>query len=437
MSSGVRYRPVLLAVALLVAGLFLPASPLVERTPPDERTIEDVRFVQLGGEESTLLWPYTSRGRTFDQATLPINVVVHDDATTVYWLLVSTPEEQRLYWNGSSGVWRPGDPDRGNVTVNGTGVYWTESSGSDRYTFMMDGGSRLWTDATYQIHDGSYFGSRYHLRLYEGGTGKNASTAIQAHREYWNWFRLRHEVVSLARARNHVERDFLGTGLVTEMRHERWANGGAIDADGWVTVITLRERVTAGPDRLDPGPPLGRPGLVVPLLGLAATAYLTGVLATGREYVERLRRSRLSRRRLVLFGSTALLPLIVRSGAIAVERAVPEASPTVVGGPFYLLLVLGLPGAALLIGRHLRPAEGFSLCVLGMGTGVMADYAYLGLTVIPFGVLVQKLVLLFGLGLIGAGGARWSSRPLDRHRYHTVGAAIWAGALLWPLLGLG
>lgn len=437
MSPGVRYRPALLVVMLLAVGMFSPASPLVEHTSPDGRTIEDVRFVRLDGEESTLLWPYTSRGRSFDQATLPINLLVHDDAATVYWLLVSTPEDQQLYWNSSSEEWRPGDPVRGNVTINGTGVYWAESSGSDRYTFMMDGGSRTWTDATYQIHDGSYFGSRYHLRLYEGGAGKSTWTAIQAHREYWNWFRLRHEVVSLSRAQHHVERDFLGTGLVTEMERNRWANGGAVDADGWVTVIKLQHRVITGPDRLTPGSWSGRPGLVVPLLGLAATAYLTEALPTGREYVERLRRSRLTRLRVMLFVSTALFPLIVRVGAIAVERAVPGASPTVVGGPFYLLLVLGLPGAALLIGRHLRPAEGFSLSVLGMGTGVMADYAYLGLTVISFDVLVQNLVLLFGLGLIGAGGSRWSSRPLTRHRYHALGAAIWVGALLWPLLGLG
>lgn len=128
---------------------------------------------------------------------------------------------------------------------------------------------------------------------------------------------------------------------------------------------------------------------------------------------------------------------MVRIGAVATERAYPRLSPVVLGGPFYVLLVVGLPACALAFGRHVSSEDGFTASVLGMGTGVMLDYAYLGLTVVPYGALVQRLVLLSGLGLIAAGGTRWATEPVPRHRYHTVGLAVWVGALLWPLLGVG
>ncbi|MBV0923885.1 hypothetical protein KTS45_06680 [Halomicroarcula limicola] len=465
-----RALPALLLVALiLVVTLFAPFSPLVERSPDERKTVKDVRFVQPA-DDGVRLWPYTSRGRTFERATLPINAVVMTDATTTYQLLSTTPGGgQRLYWNTTEKTWQPSRTAQANVTINETGVYWAESTGSERYTFTMSNRSSQWRDATYQLHHGTYFGSRHHLRLYAGGSRDRPWTAIQAHHEHWDWFRLRHDVNSLSRSQHYLERDFRGIGLVTELSRERWANGGAIDADGWVTVIELEDRVTRGPqydaDRSETpsadsrarstradsqtqsehthtAPRVAAYGLAFSLVGLAFAGYVESVVEEGREYaaesreyVRRLRESPLSLNHVALFASTALIPLLVRVGGIAAEQAFPFTSPKVVGAPFYALLAVGLPAVAVLFGRHLTATDGFTVAILGFGTGIMLDYSYLGLTVIPYGALVQRAVLLVGLGLLAAGGTRWATEPIPRHRYHTVGLALWVWALVWPLLG--
>ncbi|MBX0349769.1 MULTISPECIES: hypothetical protein [Haloarcula] len=438
MVGSERSRSVLLVLAtLLVLSVFGPVTPLVERGPTEEKTVSDVGFVRPSEDGHVRLWPYTSRGHSFNQATLPINAVVTTDATTVYQLLTSTPSgAERLYWNKTAQTWEPGSTEQGNVTINGTGVYWSESTGSERYTFVMTNTSGRWTDATYQIHDGTYFGSRYHLRLYEGGDGTEKWTAIQAHHEHWDWFRLRHDVGSLSRAQHHLERDFLGTGVVREMRRERWGNGGAIDADGWVTVIEPRRRVMLGPQYHHDRPSALAPLVFfLPLLGLGAAGTLSGLTADARASLRWIRESRFSRYHAALFASTSLLPLVVRVGAIAAERAFPTAQPQVVGAPFYVLLVVGLPAAALAFGRHLRTTDGFTVAVVGFGVGIMVDYAYLDLSVVSYGALLQRLVLLLGLGLIGAGGSRWAAERTTRYRYWVIGAVIWVGMLVWPLIG--
>ncbi|MBX0324327.1 hypothetical protein EGH21_14955 [Halomicroarcula sp. F13] len=438
MEGSDRSRSVLLVLAILLAlSVFGPVSPLVERGPTEKKTVSDVGFVEPDEDSSARLWPYTSRGHSFSQATLPINAIVHTDATTVYQLLTSTPSgETRLYWNKTAQTWESGSAGQGNVSINGTGVYWSESTGSERYTFVMTNTSSRWADATYQIHDGTYFGSRYHLRLYEGGSGTEEWTAIQAHHEHWDWFRLKHNVGSLSRAQHHLERDFLGTGVVREMRRERWGNGGAIDADGWVTVIEPRRRIAFGPQYRHDRPSALAPLLFfLPALALGAAGSLSNLTADARATIHRVRESRFSRYHAALFLSTLSLPLVVRTGAIAAERAYPAAQPQVVGAPFYVLLVAGLPAAAVAFGRHLRTTDGFTLAVAGFGTGIMADYAYLGLSVIPYGALIQRLVLLLGLGLIGAGGTRWAAERTTRYRYWTLGSVIWVTMLLWPLLG--
>jgi len=466
-------RSHLLVVALTVGIVFLllTASPIVEREPVESEEQPDVRVVDPMENGSATLWPYTSRGPTPRQATLPINVVVQDDASTVNRLLRTGRADPRLYWNPSSEQWVTNRPEEGNVTVNGTGVHWGNSAGSDRYTYIQTEHGGVWKTSSHQIHDGTYFGSRHHLRLYEGGSGRYRWTAIQAHYEYWDWFRLRHDVNSLSRSRHYIERDLLDSGLTSDVKRERWGNGGAIDADGWVTVIDLTHTVTSGPrvppeenrvdrteqrwnqgrttgddsgreyiggvgeaNKADGSRSLSRQLTVVPLIWLMVTTHSKKLLSAGQELLDRLRESRLDRFAVALFVSTALLPLFVRIGAITAERTFQAASPVEIGGPFYLLLIVGLPASAFLFGRHLPASDGFVVAVLGAGSGLMADYAYLGLVAVPFGALVQRLVLLFGLGLIAAGGTRWSTEPVTRHRYHTVGAAVWIVALLWPLL---
>lgn len=427
-----------LLVAVLVLGLafsLVLTTPFVEHDPGESETNPEYQVVTPVANGSESLWPYTSRGPTVTRATLPINLVVNEDASTVYRLLATGADGSGLAWNESKEQWVTGDPERSNVSINGTGVHWGSSTGSDRYSYVLTDSGWEWKTAAYQIHDGSYFGSRHHLRLYEGGTSENRWTAIQAHREYWDWFRLRHDVTSLSRARHHVERDLLDSGLAADVSRVRWGNGGALDADGWVTAIELTKRVTSGPvTSIDPvSSPLALS--LVPFIGVTLQTFRDELLERTAPYLDRLEASRIDRYTVALVATTMAIPLVVRVGAIAAERQFPEASPVQLGAPFYLLLVLGLPAAAYFFGRRVPGPDGFVAAVIGTGTGLMADYAYLGIVAIPFGALVQRVVLLFALGLIAAGGTRWSIESVVRHRYHGTGLALWVVALVWPLFG--
>lgn len=440
MGLSARSRLLLLLVVLSAVLVFATVSPGIEGDPVEPKRPEDVRLVEPASNGSEHLWPYTSRTRAFEGATLPINVVVRSEAATVRQVLVASGASpgSALYWNATAEQWEAHQTDGEAVVINGTGVQWGKSPGAARYTYVRTDGQERWMDATYQLHDGAYFGTRHHLRLYEGGTDAHRWTAVQAHHEYWDWFRLRHNVDSLATARHHVERDFMGTGLLADISRKRYANGGALDADGWVTVIDLNELVTRGPKPQSLTPLWA----VLPGIGLWVLIFGTGRISRSLADARTAFRhgvggTRISRHHLALFVATALLPLVVRVGAITAERALPHTSPVVVGGPFYLLLVVGLPVCALVFGRLLPTDDAFAAAVLGMGTGLMIDYAYLGIVTLRYGAVVQRFVLLFGLGLIAAGGTRWAATSLVRHHYRIVGLVVWVGALLWPLLGLG
>lgn len=440
MERRTRRRETLLV--LVVGALLVTNVGLFARQQPREPTsVSEVTLVYPVENGSAELWPYTSRARSFDRATLPINVVVHASASTVYRLLVAGGGTN-LMWNESETRWQVGDSGETTVKIRGDSEAWATSSGANRYTYVRTPAGATWTTATYQVHDGHYFGRRIHLRIY-GDTTENASwSAIQAHREHWDWFRLRHSVGSLSRGQHAVERYFLGSGLLRDVSRERFGNGGAIDADGWVTVIEFRPAVAQAPATGPAATP--RSGqrsrtavgfLVVPVVALALLPATVSWPGHVESVTERAADARVGPAHLGLALAMAAFPLGVRVAAIAAENAYPFASPYAVGAPFYLLLALGLPAVATAFGRRLPADEGFTLTVLGLGTGFMADYAYLHITALPYGAVVQRFVLLVGLGLVAAGGVRWATDPVERHRYRLVGMVVWVGALLWPLVG--
>lgn len=314
------------------------------------------------------------------------------------------------------------------IIINGTELGWRRTHGGTRYTYVRTvNGDGQWIDATYQLHNGDYFGSRTHLRLYEGGPENREWTAIQAHREHWDWFGLRHSVGSLSRARHQVERQFYDKWYVTGISRQRYGNGGALDAYGWVSVVDFRDNVQVPP----------RLFLLPFVLGLAASRRAASVLDSAERDVRRLwEGDRTTRNHLGLFLVVAALPLVVRNGAIAVEQSYPNASPFLVGGPFYLLLVLGLPVAAALLSRPLDPVDAFALTVVGLGTGIMLDYVVIGVTLLEFGVVLHRLTVLMALGTIAAAAA---GKPEDdwRGSILVVGVLAWVAVILGPVLGLG
>jgi hypothetical protein len=418
MGAGSRLRIglVLCALAVAVAALILASPTLVRPAESDAgpRTREDVRLVTVDDHEPRL-WAYTSRQKDFGTATLPMNVVVEADAATTRRVIAADADRN----------WTAEDPEGESVVLNGSGVAWSDTRGATRYTYVAYGeGDGRWMDETAQLHDGSYLGARMHARLYEVQNGDRPLTMVQAHHEHWDWFRLRHTVGSVARGQYAIEHEFYGTGVVSDMRRARFGNGGASDADGWVTVVEVMDWPVPDDEFAVAGLSLGL------LLVGARRATVTAALRAVAE------RRQATTAHAALVTIPLLTPLVIRVVAVELERALPALSPKVIAAPCYLVLAVGLPVAVGLLGRRLPADEAFTAAVGGFGVGLLLDYASLGLSALTIEVVAHRAVLLVGLGLIAAGGVRWAETPVHRYRYRAPGILVWTGALVWPLAGL-
>lgn len=406
---------------LLIAVTLVGPAHLVAVTDAekgDTGTEPSVKLVRVHSTGDTKLWPYTSRRQSFDSITLPINVVFEEDAATVRRLLVASTADSDSQWQTTS-------PDNETVVLNGTDTAWSESHGATRYTYVYTESSGRWLDESAQLHDGSYFGTRYHLRLYEGGGSDRTWTAVQAHEEHWDWFRLRHTVGSLSEARQHVEHGFYGTRYLASIERERYANGDIMDTDGWVTVIDLVDWTT---------PPVHT--VFAPLFLGVAVALTNGLKSFRHRVRESDHLSSLTRHHVALFVAMATIPLAVRVVSIALEQETPLGqSPKSIAALLFPVVVFGLPLAAGVLGRYLQADEGFVTAAVGLGIGFVLDYTYLQITVLPIAVVLHRFCLLLAIGLIAAGGIRWSTDVLNRYGYTAVGSVLWVGALLLSLLG--
>jgi hypothetical protein len=477
-----RRRAVLAAVALLVCAAVLTSlvvgGGLVDTDPDDaRRDPSTVRLVPVGPDETSRLWPFTSRRQTFDSLTLPVNVVVEGHPERVRALLVTGGDAR---WDEERDEWRNVIPEETDRTDR---QRWAEARGAKRFVYAdTPGPGGRWMDETYQLHDGTYFGSRLHLRLYGAPRGGGQWTAIQAHRDHWDWFRLRHTVSGLKGPQYEVERSLMHRRPVDEVARERFANGGIMDADGWVTVIQLEDRrrvagpspaavdgdepratdgssaPTAGPTgETDAGAGVPAPTPRLPTLLLAAGPLLGAVAYAGhrgREVAttsdgslggrvaaayERLRWSRLADRRvhlLVAFGlALALLPPGVRAASLALETRLPD-HPKVVAGLLYPVFAFGPPTLAFFVPRELDAETWLVVAFVGYGVGLTVDLMSIDVAVLPLDVVVHRFLVLVAVGLLAAvGQARHEAeRPLVR--VQVAAATIWLSLLAWPLFGL-
>ncbi len=227
---------------LVVQPGFLTPHSKDESRPKDPN---DVRLVSPTPNSSAKLWPFTSRHKQYDSLTLPINVVVEGDTSRVVNQL---KHRREAHWNNDSNEWQGVASDEETAGVGKRADEWHNTTGAVRYTYIQAPGPRGgWMTETAQLHDGAYFGSRYHLRLYEGGKGTETWTAIQAHHEYFDWFRLRHTVGSLEKAQYYLDGQYYGKWYVDEVSRQRYANGGIIDSNGWVSIVDLRPKSEMGP----------------------------------------------------------------------------------------------------------------------------------------------------------------------------------------------
>ena len=368
--------------------------------PTEPRLIEPV-------DDGTLLWPYTAKSKRHGARTLAINLVIRGDPETV----------REAMLNRSGPTWTETPPEKAGAEAetfaaeiaggNETGgtaelVFWSPARGSTRYAYVVDEGTGRWLTESYQIHDGTYFGRRTHVRAYEDPQGE--WTAMQAHDEYWDWFRLRHTVTGVASAQRTVERDFMDAPFVDEVVRHPYHHG-APGGRNWVTVVHVSLLVA--------------PGFVALGFDRARTVTARGLDRYGRE----------------LGLGLALFALYVgaRWLGIGIERVWPTADPHHVAAPVYLLLVLGIPILTAVLARGADPGGAFTGAVAWLGSAFVVDAVAMQVSALPLRFVLHRTAVLLAVGLIAYGGALATDR--DRRLPLLLGLVGWTVVLVPPALG--
>lgn len=383
--------------------------------PPAEP--EDPELQRLEGHESGF-YPYLSAERSFQNRS-PVNIVVKGNLSEVVTALQERSEQR---WNDTTSPVGEdanvtGEEARG-INVTGTDIRWGQTSGTDRYAYVHDGGEGRWIDEDAQLHDGDYFGYRYHIRLYESPSEDEPWVIMQVHSEHLDWFTLRHSVDGVQEAQHRLESDLMDEPYVERVWREHLDNDGSSDSDGWATVIEL--------------------AIALPV-GLAMVQTRQGQQASpwhaARGFAKRAR-ERLTMHHAVLAASIVTIVLGVRWAGIMLERHVEALSAYAIGGILYPVLAFGLPLAAYLAAHAMERRMDAGLTAAGaLGAAFILDYVYLGVDVLAIDILVHRVALVVALGLIAAGSARRAARLNRFNATLGAGLTIWLGLLIATLLG--
>lgn len=439
---------------LLAGGLSLPTvNPADGNTPDEDQLIEPV-------ENGSHLWPYTSRAKTTRERTLATNIIIvgHDDRvkrtltqqTALDWELTvfknesdtndtdgsvtnETPENESV--DAPTPVTGANATNATNpqpVTIQGGGLGWQDTHGAKRYSYIdarPAGGDAGWVKEAYQIHAGEYFGSRSHIRAYT--TQETEWTAVQIHREYFDWFRLRHTVVGIQPSRNALESGFLDKPFVQSVSREYYGVNRGWN-DGWITEITL-------------------------LPGLAAL-LLIGVFTRETRYSLQQEGKRLvswtwsNVRGFVLAGALVVLYLSVRTAGVVFESTLPGVDPKVVFPILYPIIAVGLPTLTFVLSQPPGPSSrftrlqrlarklgspldalpAFGFAFVGLTAAFVLDFGGLGISSIPVQLVLHRVGLACGLGLIAAGSSHIDDRGAG---LLVLGILGWVTGLLMPLVG--
>ena len=386
---------------LLVVGVGLALSGFLGG-PAGEPTAGDVpddRLIDVDGDYR--LWPYTSRSRSVEGRTLAINLVFHADAATTRAAIEGDPAAN----------WEETAPDEAASTATDDDQVrefvardWQDAHSSLRYSYVEGPDGGAWLTETFELHDGSYLGVRDHLRAYESPDG--AYTAIQAHEEYYDWFRLRHTVPDIDAPATRLESEFVESNRATDVRREyRGIDGGR--SDGWLSVIELATATA-----------------------VAGSLLRRRTRETAVDLARRLRTDAEQHAAAATLGvALAAVVVGVRVAGVTLEAALPGASPKAIAAPLYLVLAAGLPALVVWRARRTEPAAATLAVVVGLGAGFLADFATLGVALSP-DLVVHRAALLAALGLVALGRAA-ADRPII-----AVGLAAWIVGLALPLGGV-
>jgi hypothetical protein len=329
-----------------------------------------------------------------------------------------TDATERFLMEEGIGEWEELPEDEENLepaetptAAEGVGTAWDPAAGAVRLIYLepADGSEPRWTDADYQLRDGDYLGSRHHIRAYTDPSDGNW-TVMQTHHEHWDWFRLRHTVHSVEDSQSYVEEQFLDRPHVADLSREYFGNDVGSDADGWVTVIELKD-----------------------WLALSAGVFLVGSIAAAGRRIGLSPESSETAVRAALLAAAVITPyLFVRFGAIAVERTVPGLNPKLIVALFHTVVVVGVPVATYLAARPLDLVPAFAIASLSFFMALFIDYTYLGVRSLPLDTFVYQAAVVAAIGFIAAGASRRSQRTeLD---YIRTGLLLWIGVGVLPLL---
>lgn len=397
------------SVGLLAIGMIsLFGVPTTSGIAPPEDAEPELIELDTGQE----LWPYySSRVGEFEQRSAINMVFLNASTADVVDLLADDSE-----WLETDDELKDADTEAFSFAELEHGnpenpLGWGQAVGAKRYTYSRYGNDDHWLEETAQLHDGDYFGTRNHLRLYNL-PGDTPAVAIQAHAEHFDWFTLRHTVTSLDGAQTSAEADVmevLGTEYVTR---SYYGNTEVYDSDGWVTIVAA----------------------ILPLLILGAAA--PGAEKSPVTTLLRQSRERISAEHLILAAAMFAIMVSVRWMGLVLERYSDMHVYGISAGLFPLICI-GLPVTAYwLAHRFDRRIDAAMSASIGLGIAILYDYLYLGVTVLPIEILVHRGGLVVAVGLIAAGGCAHALGRPRLNRFVLGGAGLWTVLLAMSLFAL-
>lgn len=414
---------VLIAV-LAVVGLLVFVQPSTDAVAPSEADDPDL-YIPTGSDSG--FWPYLNAEPEFRERS-PINLIVRGDRDAI---IQAMTEESDGDW--AEIVEGHGDAGRDTYSVDAvnesgikrlaTETAWADATGTARYAFVDPGDGGEWVRETKQLQDGDYYGSRYHIRLYESPNPDDEWVAIQTHTEHFDWFTLKHRVDGLEAAQSHLETDFMDHPDIDETEDVSripLGNSGPSDSDGWATVVDL--------------------AMVLPALALVGMVSGVGVYHRRLTEVDR-RRLRAARERLTpehFLLSSVIVGLIlgVRMMGVLLERHVDWLSMHAIAALLYPVIAIGLPVVIYAIANRLEHRIDAAVTAgFAVALGIWLDYAYVDVAFLHVDVIIQRIGVVLSLGLIAAGAARRASRESRWNDLLVTGVFIWVVLLIGTLMG--
>ncbi len=400
-----------LAFAFGVLTLML-AGPSTDRMAAP--TIDEPELYRLDGYESGV-FPYINH-RTEFEAFSSLNVIVRGTTEDV---LLALTEQSDTEWAITPPNMTDAAPDTFSaheVNLTGTEIAWGQTRGADRFAYVHDGDVGEWVGETEQLHYGTFYGERLHLRLFESPHEDEPWVAIQAHTEHMDWFTLRHAVDGNEEAQHAVEADFMGQPWVESVHREYLGNEGNADTDGWATIVELL--------------------LIVPVATVGSAWMTRAWNRIDPAHRRRLKhaRERITLDHVLLAATIAAFVFGVRAGAILLELHAPFLHIYAIGAIGYPLLVLGMPLATYGIAHQMKSRmEAGVVASCALGASMILDYAALGVSVLPLDIVLHRVGLVLALGLVAAGAALRATRERHLNGLVVAGTALWIGLVVMAL----